>query len=466
MDGQTFQGRLLHVLPAEAKKEDKLDEIAISKLPLKQQQKIKRKLESANATHKWNPLYMNMDDVMSSISARMGVPKSELLDATSGDAAVKQALAETHLIQEAKGFFAQHGVDLDSFKPGRQRGDTAILVKNFPHGTTMEEIRQLFEPHGQIVRLISPPSGTMALVEFAQATQGRVAFAALKYQRIKNSILFLEKAPKDVFATPAQLLPAPTTKTDITGKTKLNARDLLEEPERIETMETSTLFVRNLNFTTSTDKLKDIFKSLTGFVSAKVKTRPDPKNSNQTLSMGFGFVEFRNKDDASAALGAMNNYVLEGHKLEVRPSQKTLDAGEERRKEDRAKAAQGTKVVVKNLPFEASKGDVRSLLGAYGRLRSVRLPKKFDAKSRGFAFAEFTTSREATAAMEALRDTHLLGRRLHIEYAEEEAMDAEEEIERMQKKVGAQVDKVAIQKLTDNTRHKFRVDGNDEPDDL
>ena len=117
MDGKTFQGRLVHVMPAEQKREKKLDEFAISQLPLKQQQKIKRKMESSTATHKWNPLYMNMDDVMSSISNRLGVPKSELIDPTSSDAAVKQALAETHVIQESKSYFAENGVDLDSFKP-------------------------------------------------------------------------------------------------------------------------------------------------------------------------------------------------------------------------------------------------------------------------------------------------------------------------------------------------------------
>jgi len=59
-DGSVFQGRLLHVLPAAAKKESKLDEFAISKLPLKKQKQIKRKAEAASGTFNWNSLYMNV----------------------------------------------------------------------------------------------------------------------------------------------------------------------------------------------------------------------------------------------------------------------------------------------------------------------------------------------------------------------------------------------------------------------
>ena len=60
LDGSVFQGRLLHILPATAKKETKLDEFAISKLPLKQQKQIKRKAEAASATFNWNSMYMNV----------------------------------------------------------------------------------------------------------------------------------------------------------------------------------------------------------------------------------------------------------------------------------------------------------------------------------------------------------------------------------------------------------------------
>jgi len=179
--------------------------------------------------------------------------------------------------------------------------------------------------------------------------------------------------------------------------------------------------------------------------------------------MGFGFIEFKTKPQAQAALKAMDGHDLEDHKLVIKISHKGLDAAEEKKKEDRVKKMAGkrTKIIIKNLPFQATKQDIRTLFGSYGQLRSVRVPQKFDHTTRGFAFADFITSREAENALEALKDTHLLGRRLVLEFAAADAVDAEEEIEKMQKKVGNQVNKVAIENLTGRGRKKFNIQGED-----
>lgn len=392
---------------------------------------------------------------MSSISDRLGVPKSQLLDPTSSDAAVKQAHAETHILQDTKAYFTSNGVDLNAFKKGA-RGDTAILVKNFSYDTKASDLKALFESHGPVSRLLVPPSGTIAIVEFKTASDAQSAFAALAYRKVKDSILFLEKAPRGLFADKNAL--------ESVGSTSKPNATTPEDANQEEPIQTSTLYVRNLNFVTTTEYLRETFKPLDGFLSARVKEKPDPKKPGHSLSMGFGFVEFRSKQQAQAALVVMNDYLLDGHKLLVKASHKGLDAAEERRNEDKAKKLSGlkTKLIIKNLPFEASKKDVRSLLGHYGQLRSVRVPKKFNTSTRGFAFAEFVTAKEAANAVESLKDTHLLGRRLVFEYAAQEAVDPEQEIAKMQRKVGKQADKVALQTLTGTGRRKFNVDGDEE----
>lgn len=50
----------------------------------------------------------------------------------------------------------------------------------------------------------------------------------------------------------------------------------------------------------------------------------------------------------------MDGYSLDGHALQIKASHKGADAAEERRKEDAAKKAASTKIIIKNLPFEAS----------------------------------------------------------------------------------------------------------------
>lgn len=62
LDGKDFQGRLLHILPASAKKSYKIDDYELSKLPLKQQKQVKRRMEASSSTFNWNSLYMNVRD--------------------------------------------------------------------------------------------------------------------------------------------------------------------------------------------------------------------------------------------------------------------------------------------------------------------------------------------------------------------------------------------------------------------
>ena len=394
--------------------------------------------------------------MISSISDRLGVPKSTVLDPTSSDAAIKQALAETHIIEETKAYFMANGVNLDAFK-AKERSETAILVKNFAYGTTAEELRTLFDVYGSISRILMPPSGTISIIEFAEREHAHSAFKNLAYRKFKDSILFLEKAPKTVFNVENFQNSGPGTRKQLLEGAKPSASEFLDENAQ-SVMSTSTLFVRNLNFSTTSGRLREVFQELDGFASARVKMKPDPKRPGQFLSMGFGFLEFRSTKQAQAALCSMDGYKLDGHELFIRASHKAMDAAEERRREDQAKKIVGTKIIIKNLPFEVNKKEIRTLFGSYGKLRSVRVPKKFDGSTRGFAFADFVTAREAHNAMTALKDTHLLGRRLILDFAVEDIVDPEKEIEKMQEKVGKQANKIALQQLTSVGRRKFNIE--------
>ncbi|OAA55013.1 pre-rRNA processing protein [Niveomyces insectorum RCEF 264] len=419
-DGKTFQGRILHVLPAKAKRAAaELDEFALAKLPLKQQKLLRKKAEAATSSFAWNALFMSQDAVNAAVADRLGVSKSALLDPTSADEAVRQAVRQTSMIEETKDYFEANGVDLEAFKPHTKRGDTCILVKNFAYGTAPEELRKMFEEYGPVVRVLMPPSGTLAIVQFAQPVHGRLAYSKMAYRRVNDTVLLLEKCPDNVLSSGGgdSVAAAPAAsrardKQTAGGKTKLAASDLLAGDNAGDDAEadadgaaadtaatTSSLFVRNLNFTTTTEQLAAAFAALDGFVAARRAADADAKRA----------------------------------------------------------ANRGSKLIIKNVPFEASRQDLRTLLGTYGQLRAVRMPKKFGNATRGYAFAEFTTAREAAAAMAALRNTHLLGRRLVLDFASAEAVDAEEAIAQMQKKTGAQMHSVALQQLTTGRRQRTKV---------
>lgn len=449
LDGKDFQGRLMHILPATDKKTQKLDDFELSKLPLKQQKALKRKMDAASSSFSWNSLYMNPDAVLASVASRLGVTKAELLDPSSTDAAIKQAHAETSVIRDSKTYLKEKGIRLEAFK-NKGRDDKTLLLKNFSFGTSAEELSQLLSQYGEVTRFLFPPTGTIAIAQFLNSAAASLALKQLAYRNVRGSILYLEKAPEGLWDN--QQSPA-------------LPKDVASAPAIVDDLETSksataTLFVRNLNFSTTSAKLSDAFNPLPGFLSAKVKTRTDAKRPGQVLSMGFAFVEFRTKAQAEAALATMNGRVLEGHDLQVQISQKVTDAAEERRKEDKAKKLNTTrtKIIVKNLPFEASKKDIRALFEPYGKLRTVRLPRKFDNSARGFAFAEFVTAKEAENAMDALSSTHLLGRKLVLDFAEGDSTDPEAEILAMEKKIQGHQSVLTHHRLTGSARTKFTMD--------
>ena len=56
--------------------------------------------------------------------------------------------------------------------------------------------------HGVINRLVLPPHGLSALIDFAEAVEARSAFTKLAYTKFKNAPLYLEWAPADAFKKP------------------------------------------------------------------------------------------------------------------------------------------------------------------------------------------------------------------------------------------------------------------------
>ncbi len=467
LDKQIFQGRLLHILPAQKKRENKLDEEELKNLPLKKQNELKRKYEAAKQQFSWNSLYLNQEAVLEAAAAKMGIDKTDIINPDTTNGAVRQALAEASIINDVRTFFETHKVDLTKFSE-KEKSDTVILVKNIPFGTTSGELGELFSEHGQLSRVIVPPSGTIAIIEFKNAPDARTAFARLAYRRFKTSIIYLEKGPKDLFTAEASLSDNVEKTTDgkiIEIEDSASVFPSAKEEEDAEedlSGPTISLFIKNINFTTTTADLKNLFKPLEGFVTCQVKTKPNTKNPSKPLSMGFGFVEFRTKEQAKAALKAMDGFVLASHKLQIKISHREGSSTQES-SSGRSKKRLQSKIIIKNLPFQATRKELVELLGAFGQLKNVRVPKKIDKTTRGFAFAEFMIPKEAETAMNSLKGTHLYGRKLIMEYAEHDASDVKEEIERMQKKVRSQQSRREIASIQNmSNRKRVELEGDED----
>ena len=419
-----------------------------SKKSLKERQleEKKRRAAEGKESFSWSSFYMSADAVANSIAERMGIRKNEIVnpdDSAGTSAAVRLALAETKVIQETKEYLKSNGVDLSALEGGgdeqqqaKKANDRVILVKNFPFGTTESEIRSLFARHGDVSTVLLPPAGTFAIVEMPIANEAREAFRALAYMRFKDKPLYLEKAPHGIFVRGVgQAIVHPRGKEAPESKLAAKLGESAEEDGMPTAAAAATLFVKNLSFSTTDEGLTRAFAHTPGFVFARVqtKTRASTGRGAQQgptkLSMGYGFVGFRSVDAAKEALQTMASTTLDGHVLSLKfAHQDASSASGSGGAAGGVGAAHGsatgknsqTTVLVKNLPFEATKKEVRQLFEAHGQIKSVRVPRKLDKTARGFGFVEFVSRREAASAIEALKHTHLLGRHLVLKWAQEE----------------------------------------------
>uniref|UniRef100_A0A8C2Z568 Probable RNA-binding protein 19 n=1 Tax=Cyclopterus lumpus TaxID=8103 RepID=A0A8C2Z568_CYCLU len=419
LDGHIFQGRMLHLLPSTLKKEktDSSDAGVPGSSTYKRQKDAKNKAASSSS-HNWNTLFLGTSAVADAIAEKYNTTKSQVLDHESkGSLAVRMALGETQIVQETRQFLLDNGVSLDSFsQAAAARSTTVILVKNLPAGVTASELEELFSPHGSLGRVLLPPSGLTAIIEFLEPTEAKRAFTRLAYSKFHHIPLYLEWAPVGVFLAAK---PEPVQKEDAMTEEK-------DDEEEEESAPGSTLFIKNLNFSTTEEKLQETFSKCGKITSCTVSKKKD--KTGKMLSMGYGFVQYQSAEAAQKAL----------KKLQVpyhTPSnvhQKGFGVAWSRKKKQGEKKQTGSKILVRNVPFQASVREIRELFCTFGELKTVRLPKKAagSGNHRGFGFIDFLTKQDAKKAFAALcHSTHLYGRRLVLEWA-----DAEETVETLRRK--------------------------------
>ncbi|KAF7661994.1 hypothetical protein LDENG_00248920 [Lucifuga dentata] len=429
LDGHIFQGRMLHLLPSTVKNEksDSTDSAGPGSSSYKHQKDAKNKALSSSS-HNWNTLFLGTSAVADAIAEKYNTTKSQVLDHESkGSVAVRMALGETQIVQETRQFLLDSGVCLDSFsQAAAARSTTVILVKNLPAGVEASELEVLFSPHGSLGQVLLPPSGLTAIVEFLEPTEAKRAFTRLAYSKFHHVPLYLEWAPVGVF-----MASKPEPVLDKEKAVEEAKQQEEEEEEEEECAPHSTLFIKNLNFSTNEEKLQETFSKCGKVKSCIISKKKD--KTGKLLSMGYGFVQYQTAEAAQKALRQLQHCTVDEHKLELKISERATSSTEVLRKKNQVEKKQtGSKILVRNIPFQATLKEVRELFCTFGELKTVRLPKKAagSGNHRGFGFVDFLTKQDAKKAFAALcHSTHLYGRRLVLEWA-----DAEETVETLRRK--------------------------------
>ncbi|CAB4276677.1 unnamed protein product [Prunus armeniaca] len=397
---------------------------------LKQRREDERKASEASGdTRAWNSLYMRSDTVIENIARKYGE--------------TKKALTNAGVNVESLENFAAGKTD------GSKRSNHVLLVKNLPYGSTDGELVKMFGKFGEDVDLLSlgewrflpcslivsgslPGCATQldsdnsdyrdgwVDVVFLEPAAARAAFKGLAYKRYKDGPLYLEWAPGNVLSQSSKT-ESIENNSAVVGEHDVKKvmleqyvegiSDVDADPDRVESR---SLYVKNLSFKTSDESLKKHFSEQVkeGKIFS-VKVKKHLKNG-KNVSMGFGFIEFDSLETATNVCRDLQGTVLDGHSLILQLCHAKKD--EVPKKVDKDKSS--TKLLVKNVAFEATEKDLRQLFSPFGQIKSLRLPMKF-GQHRGFAFVEFITKQEAENALKALSSTHLYGRHLVLERAKE-----------------------------------------------
>lgn len=451
LNGTLFHGRMFHVLPGKSNdNKDDADEDGPN-FKKKKQQDLKK---SAGSAHNWNTLFMGANAVAEIMSKTYGKSKEEVLDSSTGgtNAAVRLALGETQIVLEMKKFLESNGVRLEAFEgESSKRSKTVMLAKNLPAGTEVEELREKFAQFGVLDKIVLPPSGITCLVKFEDPSEARKAFKKLAYSKFKYLPLYLEWAPENAFKEEEKAKEEKPESSDEKQEesapkdepkvVQLNNEDEDDEPPEPN----STLFMKNLNFDTVESTIKNAFKHLGAIHLIQIARKRNPDDPKQPLPLGYGFIQFKMASSAEKALKSMQFCEIDDKQIELQRSDRTLQsqAQTERKPGKKKNQATSTKIMVRNIPFQANINELRDLFKTFGELKAVRLPKKMTPgtdQHRGFGFIDFVNKSDAKNAYEALHhSTHLYGRRLVLEWAETE-QDVDEIRKRTAEQMGAAVE--------------------------
>uniref|UniRef100_A0A6P7FLT5 Probable RNA-binding protein 19 n=1 Tax=Diabrotica virgifera virgifera TaxID=50390 RepID=A0A6P7FLT5_DIAVI len=337
LDGSILHGRMVHLLPGKSKdtNEEDLDESSNFK-----KKKAAKQKAQAGSSHNWNALFLGHDAVAEVIADSFGTTKEAVIGPDGkGSAAVRLALGETQIVAQTRKYLEQEGVVLDAFaNSSGKRSKTLILVKNLPSKTEAKEIREIFEKNGEVGRVILPPSGITAIIEFLEPSEARKAFTRLAYTKFKNMPLYLEWAPENslkesskdntgkiVNTDDKKIQPEEETNTEQNNEENSNENNV-EEAEEEEPEPDTTLFVKNLNFKTTDEGLKKVNEStgrscvfvITFFLSLVVSIHiltfgeiralrlPKKMGAGTDSHRGFAFIDYTTASDAKAAFEALS----------------------------------------------------------------------------------------------------------------------------------------------------------------
>jgi len=200
----------------------------------------------------------------------------------------------------------------------------------------------------------------------------------------------------------------------------------------------TNVYVKNLPEDSTEEELTALFSAHGPITSSKLAMSPEGKPK------GFGFINFRTPEEATAAVNALNGHDFKGKELFVARAQKRDEREKELRerfevlKIERQKKYEGVNLYVKNLGDEITEDRLKQEFAPFGTVTSCKIMVDPAGKSRGFGFVCFASPEEATKAVAEMTNRMLDGKPLYVSLAQrKEARRAQLEAQHTQRKMQA-----------------------------
>ena len=431
LDGSSFQGRIINITRArEVNMEEKFQSTRNKDIKnsdfssyLRKRENMKTKIWGEKS---WNTSHVGSSAVVNTIANRFKVLPSDIMDTrkTASDVAIRLAVGEAKIVAENSVHLKEEGIDLTGKINSTKRSDTTLLIKNLSADSVSAELESLCSRYGGISRFILSSSKTVAVVEYLEPSDARSAFSGLTYRKYKHLPLYVEWAPLDI--SPGSMsnfeeISNPNPNLDsstIDGVSPLSS-----------TLSAKTIFVRNLNYVTTEDGIRHHLLHIgckpESIVAISIPSKSQG-NRGFGSSRGYGFIEFSSSTNIEKIVGSLHGSVLDGRSLDVQVSSKKYDVNSSASFNSNYDSSStgsvqktSCKLIVRNLAFQATCEEVSNIFSPFGCISNIRMPKKRGGVHRGFAFIDFSNREEACNALNALKDVHLYGRHLIIDWASE-----------------------------------------------
>jgi polyadenylate-binding protein len=277
----------------------------------------------------------------------------------------------------------------------RKKGNCNIFIKNLDKAIDSKALYDTFAAFGQILscKVENDENGSKGygFVHFAESEDAEKAIKQV------NGMLLMDKKVFVGLHVPRK-----------------ERQSKAEEVKKNFT----NVYVKNLPDSMTDSAFRAMFTKYGDIDSAALAKEDDGKLK------GFGFVNFKNHENAQKCVDEMNNLECDGSILYVGRAQLKSERVDDLSKKfeqmriERASKYQGVNLYIKNLDDTVDEDKLKQLFSAYGAITSAKIMTDEKGASKGFAFVCFTSPEEATKAVTEMNNKVVGSKPIYVALAQ------------------------------------------------